>query len=84
MTCVRLHTLCLPRRPAPPSLATRHGACTGCAAAQRRVQEVVTRVLRDAGGGGDRLSLAAYRAALHDADLSNMVVEVPIELESRV
>ena len=45
-------------------------------------QEIISRVLRDA-GNVERLDLASYKAALADADLSNMVVEVPIELDSR-
>jgi hypothetical protein len=45
-------------------------------------QEIITRVLRDA-GNGERLDLPSFKAALADADLTNMVVEVPIELDSR-
>lgn len=45
-------------------------------------QEVTERVMAAAGGGGGggRLSLEEFKAALGGAELSNMVVEVPVDL----
>lgn len=54
----------------------------GSSLSEDDLQDIISRVLRDA-GNGERLDLAAFRAALADADLTHMVVEVPIELDSR-
>lgn len=42
-------------------------------------QDVISRVLTLA-GGSHRLDLAGFQSALSSADLTNMVVEVPVDL----
>ncbi|GFR51696.1 hypothetical protein Agub_g14140 [Astrephomene gubernaculifera] len=42
-------------------------------------QDIISRVLAEA-GGAERLDLPCFKAALGSADISNMVVEVPVDL----